>query len=199
MPRQFFVLPTVLYDEDGTLMWMPKYHDTHLAGVGWSMMRYGPERWAIIRVDSDQAVLDLLAAESDVLAVPQDIDSSPGAAAVTVIQAKYDAVNLPSGWINTSRTYRQMLRVTAGCFMLLQRYGGIIGDHSVPVFSDGGVKLSKKLSSLPVDVRTNIETAANQLGLDTSFLIGDDTLGDMFRSFGVQWVDTPIAICGEEV
>ena len=88
----------------------------------WSLKDYGLIDAALIAADVTQAQHEVLAAESDVAALPQDIDQNDSAIALPKVQNVLEALRIPAAWVTTDYTYRVLLRMVAGLFMFAQRY-----------------------------------------------------------------------------
>lgn len=141
--------------------------------------------------DASDAEHTLLSANADVLTAPLDLQSTPGAGAVTSMQTYLEGYNLPADWINTSLTYAQILKRISVMFQLAQRLNGILGNVRLFV---GGVTLSTTLAALPTDVRQALIAAAGSFGWDTSSLTGASTVREALK-FAIQaWGIKPIKL-----
>jgi len=173
----------------------PKYmaspiNQTGLA-VRWSGMDFGYEPLALVAADVTPAQHTALAANADVLAVPVDLQSSPGVGAVTTIQTYLESYNVPADWVNTTLTYAQILKRASVMFQLAQRLHGILGN--VRLFG-GAVTLSSTLASLPASARQSLLDAAASFGWDTSSLAGASTVREALKFAIGAWGIKPVQL-----
>ena len=91
----------------------------------WNFMQYGLMPLGIILAhdieDADNAYLE---SQDDVTALPLNIDNNISAGAVPIVQAELEALHIPAMWVNTTHTYRYILKIVAGLFQFAQRYKG---------------------------------------------------------------------------
>lgn len=173
----------------------PSYRDTHLAGLSWSMMDYGNEPLAIVGVkDIPPATHIALAAETDVLALPENLDTELGAQ-LTAVQNAMEARNIPSGWVQAGMTYRTIVRMVVQAAAFLQRLQATTSTRLL----GSGVTLDTQFSALPVAMRNAMVSAATSLGYDTTGLSGANTLRTILKNVADQWRQGQIFLCGEAV
>lgn len=140
----------------------------------------------------DTTTDNAVTAQTDVRRVPDNLDSSPTAGAVTVMQNFLEGQNVPAGWITTSLTWRTILRTVLSMCLFIQRYRGVGG----PAVFVGGVTLASTFASLPVGVRQSLLKAGQDQKFDTSALSGASTLRQLLKAMGDQWGARPIMING---
>lgn len=191
MATRLYVLPLITTTTPKGDRRDPKYLDTHLAGVEWSLMDMGDEPICLVAADVG-AEHAAFAAETDVLALPANLDQPLGAQLATV-QNALEARNIPAGWVQSTHTYRQVVRVVAQAFQFLQRLqvvrpGRLFG---------GGVTLDTRFNQLPAAVRSALTAAATDLGYDTSGLTGTSTLRTILKTMADQWRQIELFIGGE--
>lgn len=191
MATRLYVLPIVGTGASASDSRRPKYTDTHLLGVAWTMMDMGDEPVCIVVADvgSDHAAF---AAETDVLALPSDLDQQVGAQLATV-QNALESRNIPAGWVQGTHTYRQVIRVVAQAFQFMQRLQVVRPGR---LFT-GGATLDTRFNQLPVAVRNALVAAATDLGYDTSTLSGTSTLRNILKTMADQWRQIELFIGGE--
>lgn len=170
----------------------PKYEATHMAGLSWSMMDYGNEPIGLVGIkDISTATHLLLAAELDVLALPQDLDTQIGAQLATV-QNAMESRSIPAGWVQGTFTYRQVIRIVAQAFAFMQRLQFITPNRLLT----GAVNLDTRFNQLPVAMRNDLVSAANSLQYDTSSLSGTSTLRVILKTMADQWRQIELIIGG---
>jgi hypothetical protein len=173
MATQLYVMP-ITGTGTGADPRRPKYADTDLAGTDWSAMDFGNEPVVLVATETNAA----LGAEVDVTTIPLNLDQNLTAGAVTTVQNKLEAFNIPADWVSTSLTYRQVVRRVCLGFQLWQRCQGL----GLTTLFTGGVTLSTTFGSLPVGVRTTLQNAAVSLGLNTSSLTGASTIRQIINA-----------------
>jgi hypothetical protein len=149
----------------------------------WGMMDYGDEPICLCAVEADAALHATLTAHADVTALPADITQAIGAGPLTAVTNALDALNIPSNWILSTHTYRQVLRVVCLVFQFHQRLQGLGFGR---IFT-AGVTLSTQFNQLAVGVRNNMIAAAQSLNFDTSGLTGASTLRAILKSLADQF------------
>lgn len=159
-----------------------------VAGAPWSLKDYGVIDWGIVCADVTAPQHTALAGQTDVGVVPVNLDANPNAAAVTNVQTRLDAMLLPSGWVNTSLSWREIVRTVTGVMLYMQRVTAIRGINPF----DNGLNLSITYASLPLAWRTAMQQAADDLLLDYSQLSGGSTLGQILKEFADQMAGRPV-------
>lgn len=120
MATRLYLIPQT-FDSTGALV--PKYTSTDLSGHSWVAMPFGIEGIVLVATDPNPA----LAAESDVFAFPQNLDSTLTPADVANVQSFFAAQNIPSGYVVAGVAWRDLVRMTAKVFQIVQRHHGITG------------------------------------------------------------------------
>ena len=161
----------------------PKYSDAGLpldsSVVTWSAMDFGNEPIMLVATETNAA----LAAETDVLQIPLDLDQNLTAGAVTAAQTYLEGMNIPADWITTAFTFRRVVRLLACMFQIWQVCQGL----GMGKLFGGGVTLSTTFGSLPAGTRALLLQAAQQLNFDTSSLSGASTIRQIIKALMVQF------------
>ena len=89
----------------------PKYADTDLSGIAWTMMDLGNETTCVVIANVTAGQNTVISAEIDVITVPANLDSQIGAGNLAAVTAALETLHIPSGWVVASQTYRQVLRI----------------------------------------------------------------------------------------
>lgn len=198
MPTRFYILPI----ESNSNARGPKYFawkfDPDPPGIKcrWSAMDYGlmPVMLLLahdISVENHTA----LAANGDVISVPENIDQSISAGAINQVKGALDTLNIPSDWVTTAYTYRQILRMVAGLFQFAQRLHGLFGERVLA----SGVTLESTIASLPAPVVLKLRAAAQSFGWDTSAIVGDWKLRRVLKYLADQWGEQVFYLGGYEL
>jgi hypothetical protein len=166
----------------------PKYLTTYACAD------YGMQPVMLCASFVDDATDTSLQANADVTRIPDNLDQQLSAGAVTAVQNALEARNLPALWVDTTMTYRQVLRTVGGFFAFMQRYA-VIANTINPVLT-GSVTLSTQYNQLPQAARNNLQETATSLGLSTTGLSGTNTLRQILKNIADQWGQRPI-ILGE--
>lgn len=127
---------------------------------------------------------------SDVLLLPEDLDTNLTSGAVITAAAALEAWNIPAGWVDTSFTYRQVLRIVVGMFQYLGRLTKL---SNVNPF-EASVNLSLTYGSLGATWQGWIKQAAVDIKLiDESTTVPSSwTVRQILEWMGQQWGDEPI-------
>jgi hypothetical protein len=160
--------------------------------VRWSWMDYGLMPSGLLVADVTAAQHAQAAAQPDIVVVPENIDNTIGAVALPMVQAELEALHIPAGWVNTTHTYRDVLRKTAHLFLLAQRYHGRTAKRLI----DAGYNLNSTIASLPQSVRSSLNEAAQSLDYDTSAIQGTWTVRQALGYLADQWGNEPLKFGG---
>jgi hypothetical protein len=188
MAFRIYIVPKIGAGVKGDA-WRPKYFtDNFLTpNPSWSSMDYGFEPWIIVGADLSVSDANLIIAQPDALAIPATMDEALTAGNVTSVQNKLESINVPAGWVNTSLTWRNVVRIVLGIFTFMQRLGSIINEGEevgVPFF--GGIDLSTTISQLSQANVDALEQAAIELGVSTAGVTGATTLRVALKSLADQ-------------
>ena len=193
MTKRLYLVPMIQVVRPPTgLTRVPKY--AHNSGVSWAIMDFGLEPTAILCADVSAAQHTQLSTQSDVTAIPIDLDSQLGAQLATV-ESALEAINLPADWIQATHTYRLVLRMVTGVVRVAQRVHGIRG--TVGRLFPAGVTLNTQYNQLAPGIQSALVQAAAGMGIDHSSLTNTSTLRAILRTFGNQL--PPISLLGVEI
>lgn len=185
---RFYLVPMIGNGQDVPLSelspttgnFRPKYTDPGVLGpVGefsWSGMPYPFENVYLLGADVTPEQHAALSAQADVLAVPNALDSNVSALAVTTIQSKLEAINVPAEWVTTSLTYRQVLRRVGKIIQFAQRHRGL---HALRLLD--GMTLDTRWNQLTEAQRTRLRSVADSFGIDYSGVTNTMTLREILR------------------
>lgn len=187
MAKRLYIVPKVQGAGRAANSFGPKY--IWALGYEWAGMDYGLEAWYLVCADLPPSVHDLLVLNPDVTALPEDIDQEIGQPALTTVQAKLEAANLPADWVTASHTYRFVLRMVTGAIRLAQRChgnvrrtGGGAGGRLFPP----GITLDTQYNQLAPIIQAALIEAADQFQIDRTGLTGASTMREILRTFGQQ-------------
>jgi hypothetical protein len=166
---------------------VPKYRSTDLAGVDVSLMDFGTEPVCLVAADVTTDQHAALVAHPDVMAAPVSLDSQVGAN-LTTVQAAIESFNIPADWIQSTFTYRTVLRGLAAIAQFLQRFQ----NFQLASIFQSGITLATRFNQLPPPVQANLRNAATDLGYSTAGLSGTSTIRQILINLGNQFraVDT---------
>lgn len=191
------MLPRVLragIGPTGQDVWCPKYLEV-LGDITWGSIHYGGHE-TLFYADLTPAQHTQLAAQSDTIQFPADLDANLTNGQVTGARAYLDSIDVPSGWVNTNRTVRDVIRGIAGIFLLAQRVRGISRQSFFDVLPRN---INRAFNTLSGAARSTLQQAASDLQLDVSGLTGSNTLRDFLQLAGQHWLSKPIVLAGEEI
>jgi hypothetical protein len=153
----------------------------------WSLKDYGSIDQAVACAYLSAAQHATVSANSDVLSLPVNIDTTMTAGAVSAAQTFLETYNIPAGWINTGDTYRATLRTITAFFLYLQRVNGIAGNFTLP---SNWANLT--MSQVPTDIRDAMAEAATSFGYDYSAVTGTTTVRTVLKAMADDWGTQPI-------
>ncbi len=150
----------------------PKYTNPNELGVGWNVgpfqsMPYGLENVFLLSVNLDATQHSTLAAQTDVLSVPNPISNTVSALARSTVKTKLEAGNIPADWVTTAMSYQQVLSRVIRLVLFMQRFSNIFG-----LVFDAGATLDTRINQLTVNARQALNQAAQSMGADTSSIQG---------------------------
>ena len=193
MAVRIYIVPRV-GSGTATDLWRPKYI---VDGIGTNLLSgpsahvgYGLEPVYLVAADVTNAEHTALAANSDVTAVPANLDATLGANLATV-QAKLEAFGIPSGWVTGAMTYRTVVKWVIRLFFISQRLNGMSNVGLLPQ----GVTLDSTISDLTQTQRDKLSAAAESLGADTSGVTGATTIRAALKALADQ-LPSPAQILG---
>ena len=175
----------------------PKYIAA-LSGISWAAMDYGFNPSMVAAADVDDATDSSIDANADVNRIPDNMDLFLSAGAVSVVQNAMEVMFWPADWVNTTYTYRQILRYVGGFCAYLQRYSAISGNIN-PVFSSGNVTLSTQFNQLPAKARQDLQATATDLGLSYAGITGTMTMRQIMKSMADQWGQRSFSLGGVKI
>lgn len=154
----------------------------------WAMKDYGLVPAALVACDLTLAQHQQLAAEIDVAAAPENLDQPVSAIALPQVVAVLEALRVPAGWVTTSHTYRELLRMVGGLFLFAQRHHGM---HNEPLI-DNTAQLDLRWNQIPQARRGRILETADSMGYDYSAVENTWLIRRILKHLGDQWGLTPI-------
>lgn len=158
----------------------------------WSLMDYGLMDWCLVLADTTTAQHNALRAQPDVFAVPADIDQHITSNALPTVREALEAMKIPAGWVNTSHTYREILRMIAGLFQFAERYHGMWDAALI----DSQAQLDVTWSQIPMDRRQRILAVADSFGYDYADVTVDWTVRRILKHLADAWGETPFYLGG---
>jgi len=173
----------------------PKYlggrNNPTLAGlenISYGCMDYGMQPVCLLIADVTVAQHNLLTANSDVLAAPQNIDNNLTAGAVTTVKNFLESLHIPAGWVTTSHTYRQVLRLVGWLFQFMQRVHGIFPEK---LFAAPNT-LATTYGELSPGMQSALLQAAQSFAFNTTGLQAGTTLRVILKNLADQFNDLPL-------
>lgn len=188
---RYYFMPLITLPEGRGAAYLSFPGNTGL-DVPYTLCTYGAEDICLAAADVSTAQHDSLVAHSDVMAAPQDIDNNPSAGAVISMQTFLENINIPSDWVSTSLTYREILRAVLVMFQLMQKFCGLQGGK---LFESA--TLSTQYNQLPIEKRQALQAMAAHFSLDTSGLSGTSTLRDFLQTLRSQLSSLQVQIGGD--
>lgn len=187
MARSIYVMPLVGTGVKGDAR-RPKYRDSLFPTLNWSMFDYGNEPWCLVGIqDVPPATDTALTGNADVFELPANLDQAMGNVGTrNTVRNRLESVNIPGTWIQTTTTYREVVRFIGATCQFAQRYQGTVANGST--WFTGGVTLDSTFGSLPAEARQGIIDAADSFGFDRSGFTGTSTLRAVIQSATNQYL-----------
>lgn len=161
-------------------------HYADLCSTPCEMVDYWPEPgtvYFLVRATTTALQHTSLTAQPDVLALPANLNSNPSAAQVNNIQTILANRGVPSTWINTGLTYRQIARRLEAIFQFARKYRGLAQASTLL----NGRTLSATIGSLPAGVRSDLQSASDHFGWDRSGITTSTTIEQAITNLSSQW------------
>jgi hypothetical protein len=156
----------------------PKY--VSALGLSWAMMDYGSIPTALVAADVTPTQHAALTANADVDSLPENLDTTLGAASTTV-RSRLESYRIPTQWVSGSTTYRALVRFVAGLFQFAQRHQGL---HAEDVIGAG--LLDSRWRDLSTAQQQRIQTTA--ASFDYTLTVTNNTpMRDVLSQLANQW------------
>jgi len=195
MTARVYVLPMVETLIGAITYRAPKYlggrNNPPLAGlenISYACMPYGMQPVCLLIADVTVAQHNLLTANSDVLAAPQNIDNNLTAGAVTTVKNFLESLHIPAGWVTTAHTYRDVLRLVGWLFQFMQRVHGIFQEKLFVAPNT----LSTTYGQLSAGMQAALLQAAQSFAFNTTGLQAGTTLRVILKNLADQFNDRPL-------
>jgi hypothetical protein len=163
-----------------------------LENVSHAWTTYLLEDVGLIAADVTTAQHSIVAAQTDVIALPVNLDVTLNAGAVNAAQAALEGWNVPANWVTTGMTYRQVVRTVVRMWRFHAR---MVAMSNGRLF-DGTVTLSTALASLPLAARNRLKSVADSYGLDYSGVTNATTVRQLLKAMADQFADDPVTLGG---
>lgn len=187
MARSLYVMPITTTTLKGAPARFPKYKDSHMLGFDWSMFDYGDEPWCLVGIqDISPAARAALEAEADVFPIPDNLDQSMGTTQVrNQVRTRLEQADIPGQWVQTTTTWREVVRFVGAVCQYAQRYQGMVGGLWFP----GNVNLNSTYGSQPQAVQDGMLAAASSFpGMSTGAFQAGNDMRTVVQSIGDQYV-----------
>lgn len=149
-----------------------KYADALRAnGVHFSSIDYGILPVFFLAADVTLEQHAQIAAQSDVVAIPANLDNTVGAA-LSDVQTRLEQLRIPAEWVTAQHTHRQVIRRVLAWFLFAQRHNGL---HHEKLFPDTA-NLDNTVGQLPQALRTRLNQTAQSFDMDTSAITPSTTI-----------------------
>lgn len=166
----------------------PKYFADGTISANWFGVDYGIEAWMVVGADLTTQDDLTVTGQADAFAMPLDLSQPLTSQQVTNVQNKLEAIKLPAGWVDTTYTWQQVVRIVLGIMSYMQRFSALNGN--VSLFADG-TTLNSTINSLPVATRNLLTQTANEMGLSTTGITGSTQIRTALKLLGTQLQTMP--------
>lgn len=189
MTLRYYALPIIrTTDAHGREYRNPKYLPD--LGLNFGMVPMGNIDWCVAVADVTTQQHNSISANSDVMSVPANIESSMNAGAVTTARTFLAAHDIPGAWIATGMTYHYVLKILCAFFLYLTRVRGILGYNVVLVAGWPTIQIQ----NVSADIRNAMIQASASFNYDYSWVVPTTTLGQIMKSMADDWGEEIIHI-----
>lgn len=151
-------------------------------GTGYKCMHFGLVDACIVSVNCTDAQHDQLNAISDTLRFPLDLDNNITTNAIDSARPFLEFIGFPADWINTTLTYKQVLRRLVKFCMISQEFKGRFLGRLVGLDET----LDTLVSELSVNKINRFKVIYDNRGL--TYPAGTDTLRDVLNKLVENYV-----------
>jgi hypothetical protein len=183
MALRWYLMPAEVVLVGGRNVRRPEFLSTIDPAAPWGWLSIN-DNWSVGWVDLSAANHATYNASAGVLFLTADLEALLTAGQVTGVQAKLDARNLPSAWVDTTDTWRQVIKRIFGFIQCIQRYYGET-TQSLNV----GVPVATVVSTLAQAVQDKLDVVASTF--PGGALPAVDHLGTVETMF-MRWSDALI-------
>lgn len=177
MPR-FAIMPMVLVEvaESDPLRYerRAKHHDI---GEPYAIVDFGDtgQDFCLFYGEFSNDAIAVMQADTETFVLPVNLGNAV-AGSRNAVRQRLEAINVPSGWVASTTTYREIAQRLVSIALFMQRVSGLSGS-SVRLFT--GRTLGTQLSDVPLAYRQAAQQAAASFGVDTQSLTGTSTVRDL--------------------
>lgn len=168
----------------------------HVMGlaVAGACSTFGFQGDCLCAADVSNADDTAIAAEADVLKVPDNLDATLGAGAVATVQAALEAREIPSQWVTGAFTYRRLIRIINAMFAFVTRFAAV-NSFIQPLLS-GLVTLDTTFASLSAANRQRLLDTAASFSFNTDGFTGASTMRQILKGVADQWGEREFQLGG---
>lgn len=180
MAVRFYIVPKVGDGLTPNTAFEPKYIADMLDPLGpglWRARDYGMEPVFLVAANVTSQQHTTLSANVDVVTIPQNLDSQINLTALATVQQRLEDLRIPAGWVTTSHTYRDVIRITG---KVMQFFGRFHVRHLLTLF-ESGVTLNTRMNELTQVQRDRIQDVMVSFGLDTAWVTNTTTVRGLLK------------------
>lgn len=185
---RFYIMPIVFTNNARGPKYLKWRENQGGIDCQWSMRDYGLIDAGLVACNLSQAQHEQLVAEPDVAAAPEDIGQNISEIAIPRVQQVMEALRIPADWVDSTYTYRAILRMIGGLFLFAQRHNGLHNEQLI----DSVDQLDLRWNQIPPARRQRIVATADALGYDYGEVANQWTVRRILKHLGDQWGEMPI-------
>jgi hypothetical protein len=179
-----YLVPSESVPGEGVTYYGPKYFAWRF-GTGTLPKRgqvdYGFIDGYLVEADLDAAQIAALTANPDVYAFPANLDAaiSPNDG----LRTMFEGFNIPTDWLTSATTYRELIRKLYGIIKFAQRFAYIAGENGAPpgTFLFGVITLDTRYRNFPADVANWFSLTVASYGIDPGIIRANSTVRQMLK------------------
>lgn len=190
-----YLMPTVLTVPEGFVV--PKYNTElrSVPGMSTGVVSFRQTMWCIVVANGiDQATIDVIEADPDVYAFPEDLSGDVGNEK-SALQSAFDTAGLVTDALNPQLSWRESLRLMIQQALVYKRLAFYLQGE----FFVGGVTLNTPWNSLSAARQSALTSIGNEYGMDVTTLSGSNSVKQIIKALSEQWEQTPFNIAGVSI
>lgn len=191
MAIRFYIMPllTVGIGRGAKYLYW-RFNPTGIFVARHALLDYGKINACIVMAEVTPEQHDAIMLNDDVASPPENLDLQVTVAALPKVQTVLEAMRIPADWVDTTYTYRQLLRKLAELFRFAMRYH--VMHHEELIDNPG--QLDLQWNQIPLARRERVLATADDMGYDYSAVQVTWLVRRILKHMADQWGNAPIKI-----
>lgn len=138
----------------------------------------------LVQAEVTDAQHSAVASNADVVSVPANLDAQPSAGQLSTVAAVLETLNIPTDWVTSGMTYRDILKGVVRFFLFAQRLNGMAGPRLFAAST-----LDMQLNSLNAANRQKLQDVFGSFNFSAAGVTGTTTIRRILKIAADQWTD----------